>query len=1412
MKKILTIFIAVFICIVCFYTVIAATGDLLPDDVAKISSSVVIQTKTGVGPFDSDDTPGNDSSEDNDIIRSFDQITWTAESTFILKNSGTEGKYNGGYIYVEGVLPEELKEIVVWDTDSMGWAQDVVLSEDKLTFTAKYHMTEDEVTVPGKQTLVFVAKVLGAGNGTKIKPDIKVWLNGNNDEDKVSVTGINEVTVSSAPNYNIKLVRNNYCSKRVTVDYESQEMTGRMYGYSVILQLYNKDSTKGLKGIEFPSGDFNFDIDLNLTRTDVNTKVSEDITDKSTPLLWNYKINVNGLKGVISDRTMQWLNGDEEHNLRDSPWGMATSNRKNSIYNSGNISMIQNGSKISVTISDYKFDGTFPKYNGEYNENTIIYGENIGCFSAGYFQILVPDNEETIMEDKNYYLTVSDSNLNAKSLTSQETTTQAITTDDSNTVTHVRLKKGVYGHFVDFSQISGYPLVGLTNRGRGGDTVMTLGNIFKTNLVASVGNDSDEEYYIYSVNQMYKFDGDAFEPYSDKITFTATSGFSFNAYYLTKKDGTNWNSQEEMNNTVELTEFNIYKNKADIPEGYICVGLFFESKSSGMWKPIWNTISVNMKIKETAKINQTYGMTIATMIWDKENELDRSIYTIEKNIDFSTYPKYAYNAGQMPYVKTEYNEDGSIVKGTHSGSYIYGNTVYVVGASQSVEIESIDDDGNTKINYDLGKNEYDVRYKISPNLSSENTNINIEGVTITLVDTLPEGLNYVAGSSNYGDPEITENSDGTTTLVWQIHDCGVGQDITPLQFLAHIDEESSNGKQYTNKVVISADKIGNNKEIYRTDSTTIQIINLSSHRLYKISETPVVELNEEIRYTLSYKNNTDYKISDFQLLDILPYNGDDRGTNYNGTYTLSKLVITQESSSGEILSNDNLQIFYTDDENVRTTVTSKDENLADGWNKTVSQDINAFVTAIALKGEIAEQTKVTIDIYIKPEGNVPLDKYINNASAQVYKETEEITTSGSTVQVIKRKIEGIVWYDTNADGIKDSSENIIPNVEMSLLNENGKTVVDIYGNEVTNIKTDENGYYSFNYLPKGVYYVEVLMPNNKYILTQKGVGTNSEINSKFYESNQRTDEITKLNTVDLPELTETNENAGLVKKETQVIVKYIDINSNEEIYTQDIIDGRIDDSYITVNELDNINLLNDDKYEFVKVEGKESGTMTEDVINITYYYQKKDAYVLVKHIDQDGNLLSEEIKISGRVDDEYETKEKEFNDYILKIKPDNANGNMTLEEIVVTYVYEKVKGKITITKIDSKDNTKLLEGATFKIEKLTDDGNVDSIYIPVEKTTDNFGKVEFTDLDVGKYKVTEIKAPDGYNLAENHLEIDINKNNYNIEIKAENKMKIILPNTGGKNYNIFCIFIGIFVLFISIYVNNKLKLLNGNSK
>ncbi len=508
----------------------------LPDNGAKISSAQIIQTKTGTGPFDDNDEPGNDSSEDNNIVRSFDQVTWTVENTMVL-NGDTSTSYTGGRIYFEATLPEEVKGKVVWKTDVINWIEGISLSQDKSKISGYYSLSKDETTIPGKQSLFFAVDVLDAVNGTEFAPELKFWLNGNEEKDYVNVAPEKSI-VSAYPRYNIKLARNSDCFERTQKDYGSGSIYGRLYGYAFTLQLYNSNASKGLKGIEFPHEDITFNINLKLERTAFNSTAREDITNNNV-ILWNYKVNANTNSGNISNRSMATSNILGRYAGGAAPLGIATQDRKNSVYNSGTITMVPDGNKISVTISNYAIDGKFPSYNSSYNAATAVsYGGNVGCFSAGYFQIFIPDTEDTTVENRNYYLTISDTDFSATSLSGIKVNNQVLTNDDANTVTHVRYSAGGFSSLIYlFHPNSTSMLASLFTRG---DSHACKGYNFNANSYISIGMNNDRDDYIRTVDRLFKFDADGFELLNpDKNNLYSVSSYaqtmSFNAYYVTKK-------------------------------------------------------------------------------------------------------------------------------------------------------------------------------------------------------------------------------------------------------------------------------------------------------------------------------------------------------------------------------------------------------------------------------------------------------------------------------------------------------------------------------------------------------------------------------------------------------------------------------------------------------------------------------------------------------------------------------------------------------------------------------------------------------------------------------------------------------------------------------------------------------------
>ena len=1320
-------------------------GGIVNGDKGYISSAQIIQTKTGTGPWDANDEPGNDSSEDNNIVRSFDQVTWTVDLTMALKSGVVDSGLTGGIINVEATLPETCADVMKWDLDSMKWIEKGNVSTDGRTLTGQYSMLETETTIPGKQTLVFVLGVEGAGNKTEIIPTFTFELEGNEENDKVTITG-DKIIVSAKGKYNIKLNRNVQLADKTTVDYGEGNTSGRMYGYSFELQIYNENESKELKGIEYPNGDITFDIDLKLERSRFGSNELEDITDEATPILWNYRVNdwtSTNIEGNIPGRNMHTGNGYFLYNLQ-VPLGKFRE-AEYSTYNSGNIKITQEGSSLKVVVSDYKLNGTFPYYKSSYSGNTHrskIYTENIGTFSVGYMQIFVPDTEASTIENRNYYLTVSDSNMRVTSITNQILTSQMSTSDDTSRISHVIYSPGTYSHITYFYDTN-FKLLSTT--ASTGDSKETIGNIVMALSKFDISLYSDND--IYTANKFYKFDGECFEPiyYNNARYIKRNMGGNaqFRVWYVTKKDGKNWTSQTELNN-ANIEDMDIYDNIEDIPENKICVGVYVESIDGYISKYTGdnNGLVIPLKIKETATIGSTYSINVRTQVWTYQ--LDRNIYSIVH--PENKYPTPTWDSGNLQYIKTEYDENGEIISGTHNGGARWGNTLLAIGANLHGEIKAINGSNEEKVNYDLGKNESIVTYSVEPQLDG-NTNITsqIENVTLKAEVTLPQGLTYIPGSSEYGEPEITNNSNGSQTLIWYIYGVISGQAIEPIRFNAQIDNESENGQQYETKFVISEvigtdgiSKIGNSKVDFRTSTETINVINLASHRLYKEVEIPIIEKNGQIKYNISYSNNTDETVSDFQLLDILPYNGDSRGTEFEGTYMLESVKVNQMISAST-QSTDNLQLFTTNSDNVKS-MTAKDTGIGVDsiWSeKTIGASLNENTTGFAIKGEIVGKSRLDIEITLNTTGNAPENVYANNAMAQVYTDSEQMQTGTVQAQVVSRKIQGKVWEDSNRNGVIDSSEKYLEGTTVKLLNSTNNA-------EVTRTTTNAQGEYEFTDLAKGTYKVEVAI-DDLHELTDKEVGTNKEINSKFNQSTKQTDEITKLNTISSPEIIEENVNAGIRTIQYNINTKVEGAGGNISGEGQDIYESvdkgenSVKDIIISPNIGYRVNTItvNGEPIEFTEEENhivilNKFINMQENK-EVIVTFKKIETSVLVHHYKENTTeQLSKDVTINGEVGDDYTTQVATDipQNYELVETPAYASGKMTEDQIVVTYYYRLKTPDIANQNINKTGTDRMTVANQEMSYTVTYTANV----------TDYIGNAEVTIVDTLPYVIDEGKS------------------------------------------------------------------------
>ena len=271
----------------------------------------------------------------------------------------------------------------------------------------------------------------GSQNGLEIIPTFTVYLEGNTEDEYASLTA-DTVYVSAYPRYNIKIKQNvalayvglfDLSTGNETDEETDTTVYGRMLGFGITLQLYNTSTDKGLKGIEIPTGNIEFDIVLDETDSSNTSNVLTD-EDGYTPLIWDYKNNYynnsSSSKGILK-RELVWQTSSASYGYLCAPFSTNSSYRRDTdyVYYGGYYKMEQTDTATyHFTVYNYEFDTTewhFPTADANISSGiTTGYGDYIGCISAGYIEVLQAFPEDT--EYDYITLTVEAENLEAESL------------------------------------------------------------------------------------------------------------------------------------------------------------------------------------------------------------------------------------------------------------------------------------------------------------------------------------------------------------------------------------------------------------------------------------------------------------------------------------------------------------------------------------------------------------------------------------------------------------------------------------------------------------------------------------------------------------------------------------------------------------------------------------------------------------------------------------------------------------------------------------------------------------------------------------------------------------------------------------------------------------------------------------
>ena len=170
------------------------------------------------------------------------------------------------------------------------------------------------------------------------------------------------------------------------------------------------------------------------------------------------------------------------------------------------------------------------------------------------------------------------------------------------------------------------------------------------------------------------------------------------------------------------------------------------------------------------------------------------------------------------------------------------------------------------------------------------------------------------------------------------------------------------------------------------------------------------------------------------------------------------------------------------------------------------------------------------------------------------------------------------------------------------------------------------------------------------------------------------------------------------------------------------------------------------KYELALEPANKAGTMTEEQIEVIYYYKLKSTKVIVHHYEEGTTIkLSEDVEIEGLIDSTYTTTSADDIPikYVLSQRPENATGIMTEEVIEVTYYYAVKDAELNIYYLEKDTDIELAkpEKQTGKVGEMyrTDAKEIEG-YTLVENSGNTTGQLEVEPLTVIYYYLKNTRA------------------------------------------------------------------------
>lgn len=775
--------------------------DMLDTDTASVSKLKLTGWTTGTAPFDKDNERGDDKDDNNAIVRSYDTVTYDYDYTLTPDNA--MAYYRKARVGFRFELPYP-KDKVTFATDQMNWVDQtpgytakVTQEGDRQVLTA-YRLltpTSNSPTVcPGTSSIILAVKVLGAPNGYRFHPTVKAWTVPNDTSNRIVSDTPKDVTVSAKLSLNVRMV--NYGNvDRGVFDFSSGaanapnktegKVSGLGLGIALVTEMRWPDRTKGMKGLEAPSGRITYRIHLsNQYSDDTKAGTKHAMERRWQPLFYDYG-HIGSSSGYFSGygRTFAWM-GDPNYRapgVADHANGYDSVARGNTTVTS---TTGEQGTDVTVSFDGYD-TSVFPIHEGfpqgVYKCSTHYMSsdcstQQVGAIHSDVLQFITPTSRDgkTVAQyygnvDQTANITMDDMGLTAtgvsgdRLVSAEDNGNQAATDDDhSGTATTVRIP-GVYSTLIRYTYWANNRSTnnaGTSGNWRNPDTgtgsdSLVQGSKLRLQIGHNIKVNSEGDAEVMGMG-LVKFDPNTIEPVDDTpdtqptipmnvFTWGARVGKRRDAipyWYAVKKDGANWKDYKEQRDT-KISGLDYYPTLNEAKRHGTVVGMLFEDHNtvdpdnttfSKRFTPI---VALPVHILDNARIDTVTPIVAETAYWTR-NSLTR---VANLNVDASNtqwqqwsdslatrLPEYANSVKPNltcsgdTYRPATFDENGTY-QGGDTADTIKGDSLYVAGETPHIakQVAQTNEAGNVKTVYDIDKEQRTVDWKLTATADTSTT-------------------------------------------------------------------------------------------------------------------------------------------------------------------------------------------------------------------------------------------------------------------------------------------------------------------------------------------------------------------------------------------------------------------------------------------------------------------------------------------------------------------------------------------------------------------------------------------------------------------------------------------------------------------------------------------------------------------